>query len=150
MLIRKFKSADAAAVSDVIRQTMRVTNSQDYSMQILAPLVEYFSPENVLLLSKERICLVAEIENRVVGTVALEDSELCAFFVHPDFQRKGVGTNLIKAIEDIAAKNKVEIIKFASSLSAVSFYEKIGYRKNGSDREETAGKQIGMEKHLSQ
>jgi histone acetyltransferase (RNA polymerase elongator complex component) len=57
---------------------------------------------------------------------------------------------LIKAIEDIAAKNKVEIIKFASSLSAVSFYEKIGYRKNGSDREETAGKQIGMEKHLSQ
>jgi predicted N-acetyltransferase YhbS len=85
MLIRKFKPADAAAVSDVIRQTMRITNSQDYSMRILAPLVEYFSPENVLLLSKERICLVAEIENRVVGTFALEDSELCAFFVHPDF-----------------------------------------------------------------
>lgn len=148
VLIREFEPKDATAVSDVIRQTMRVTNSKDYSLEILAPLIEYFSPEKVLALGKERFCLVAEIDNQIIGTAALEESELCTFFVSPDFQGKGIGTLLIKAIENIAAENKIKKIKFASSLSAVSFYEKMGYRKNGLDKEETAGKQIGMEKDL--
>lgn len=147
--IRKFQPKDARAVSDVIRQTMRESNSADYSMKILEPLIEYFSPEKVLLLSKERICLVAEIDEKIVGTVALEDSELCTFFVHPNFQRKGVGTRLIKAIEETAVKNGIKIIRFASSLTGVPFYEKLGYRKNGFEKEEKAGRQIGMEKDLS-
>lgn len=117
-------------------------------MEMLAPLVEYFSPEKVLTLAEERICLIAQIGVQIVGTVALENSELCTFFVHPDFQRNGVGTHLIKAIETIAAKNKIKTIKCGSSLSAISFYEKMGYRKNKLNREEKAGRQIGMEKNL--
>ena len=146
--VREFEPKDAVAVSDVIRQAMRVTNSKDYSMEILAPLIEYYSPEKVLLLGKERICLVAEIDSQIVGTAALEKSELCTFFVRPDFQGKGIGSLLLKAIENIAAENKIKKIEFSSSLSAVSFYEKMGYRKNGLDKEETAGRQIGMEKSL--
>ncbi len=148
MLIREFEPKDAVAVSNVIRETMRVTNSEDYSMEILAPLVEYYSPEKVLILAKERICLIAEIGKKIVGTAALENSELYTFFVHPDFQRNGVGTRLIKAIETIAAKNEIKTIKCGSSLSAISFYKKMGYRKNNLNREEKAGRQIGMEKNL--
>ena len=148
MLLREFQAKDAKAVSDVIRKTMRISNSRDYSPEILEPLIEYFSPEKVLLLSKERICLIAETENQIVGTAAIENVELCTFFVHPDFQGKGVGSLLLKEIEKIAVENKIEIIRFASSLTAVSFYEKMGYQKNGADKTETAGRQIGMEKKL--
>lgn len=149
MLIRKFEPNDAEAVSNVIRETMRVTNGMDYSMTILKPLIEYFSPEKVLLLAHERICLVAEVNNRIVGTASLEKAELCTFFVHPEFQGKGIGMNLLKTIESIARQKRIQTLKFASSLSAVSFYEKMGYRKNGFNKQETAGTQIGMEKDLT-
>jgi predicted N-acetyltransferase YhbS len=146
--IRKFETKDAEAVSKVIERAMRVVNSRDYSMEILEPLIEYFSPEKIISLNKERICLVAESNRRIIGTVALEGAELCTFFVHADFQRKGVGISLIGEIEKIAIKNKIATIKLSSSLTAVSFYEKMGYQKNGLDKDGAGGKLIGMEKNL--
>ena len=146
--VREFLTEDARAVSDVIRRTMHETNSADYPLEILEPLIEYFSPEKVLLLARERICLVAEIDAKIVGTIALETNELQTFFVHPDFHGKGVGKLLLKAIEKIAASLKIKKISVLSSLSAVSFYEKTGYLKTGFEQEKTAGRQIGMEKIL--
>ena len=94
MIILNFEPKDAAAVSFVIRQTMRVSNSSDYSLERLMPLIEYFSPEKVLLLNRERHCLVAKIDNQVVGTVAVEGAELVTFFVLPEYQRRGIGARL--------------------------------------------------------
>lgn len=146
--IREFKPDNASAVSEVIRRTMRESNGADYSSEILTPLIEYFSPEKVLLLAQERICLVAEVDEKIVGTIALESGQLQTFFVTPDFQGKGVGTLLLKSVERLAARQKLKIISVASSLSAVSFYEKMGYRKTGFEREKSAGRQIEMKKVL--
>jgi GNAT superfamily N-acetyltransferase len=146
--IREFLPQDAAAVSGIIRSTLRVTNGADYSPEILEPLIEYFSPEKVLQLAGERMCLVAEIDAQIVGTVALENSELQTFFVRPDFQRKHVGTFLLKNIERFARGSRIKKITVFSSLTAVSFYEKMGYRKTGFEQEKSAGRQIGMEKTL--
>lgn len=68
--IRRFRTADAAAVAVVIRAAMRETNTQDYPLGILQPLMDYFSPEKVERLATERYCLVAETDGRVVGTAA--------------------------------------------------------------------------------
>ena len=146
--IRNFEPEDAGAVSAVIRETMRISNGKDYSFDILEPLIEYFSPEKVVQLSRERHCLVAETNGRIVGTIAIEASELCTFFVHPDFQREGVGTGLLKAIEKLALADGIRKIKIASSITGVPFYEKSGYRKTGIEKEAAAGRQIEMEKNL--
>ena len=147
--IRNFVPEDAGAVSAVIRETMRISNGKDYSFDILQPLIEYFSPEKVIQLSRERHCLVAETNGRIVGTIAIEASELCTFFVHPDFQGKKIGTGLLKAIEKLALADGIRKIKAASSITGVPFYEKSGYRKTGIEKVETAGRQIEMEKNLA-
>jgi predicted N-acetyltransferase YhbS len=146
--VREFQPKDARGVSEVIRRTMRETNSADYSPEILAPLIEYFSPKKIRLLAEERVCLVAEVEKKIVGTVALEDSELQTLFVQPDFQRKRIGTLLLESIERFARLSKIKKLTVASSLTAVPFYEKMGYRKRGRERETAAGRQIIMEKKL--
>ncbi len=110
-LIRKFEPKDAEAVSSIIRHTMKVSNSGDYPLERLQPLMDYFSPEKVLLLSRERDCLVAEVDNRVVGTVAIEGDELLTFFVHPDFQGIGMGTQLLEQIESIAVANDSQVAR---------------------------------------
>lgn len=146
--IRNFEFQDAKAVSAVIRQTIRISNGKDYSFDILEPLVEYFSPEKIIQLSKERRCLVAEKDERIVGTIAIEASQLCAFFVHPDFQAKGIGKGLLMAIEQLALTDGIRKIKVDSSITGVPFYVKFGYRETGVEKEEMAGRQIEMEKNL--
>jgi len=147
-VIREFQTKDARPVSGVIRAAMRESNSADYPPEILEPLIEYFSPRKVLRLAEERICLVAEVEKKIAGTVALEDSEIHTFFVHPDFQRKRIGTLLLESIERLAGLSKVKKITVASSLTAVPFYEKMGYRKRGREMESSAGRRLRMEKIL--
>jgi GNAT superfamily N-acetyltransferase len=148
MIIRNFEPKDAEAVSFVIRETMQVSNSNDYSLERLKPLIEYFSPEKVLRLNQDRHCLVADIDNHIVGTVALEDSELVTFFVLPDYQRKGIGTQLLQAIEKSAFENKIKHLKLEASITGIPYYEKLGYYRTGFVKDGTAGKQIGLEKSI--
>jgi GNAT superfamily N-acetyltransferase len=146
--IRRFEPEDAEAVSSVVRHTMKISNSGDYSLERLQPLIDYFSPEKMLQLSRERDCLVAVVNNEIVGTVALEGCELCTFFVHPDYQRMGIGAQLLQAIEQIAIENGIKKIHTDASITGEAFYRKMGYRRTGMEKEGTAGKQIGIEKEL--
>jgi putative acetyltransferase len=125
--IRDFEARNAEAVSALIRQTMAFSNSADYPIERLQPLIDYFSPQKVLLLSYERRCLVAEVEGRVVGTIALEGAELLTFFVHPDYQGMGIGGQLLTTIEQLAKEAGIEAIHMDASLTGAAFYERREY-----------------------
>jgi GNAT superfamily N-acetyltransferase len=146
--IRKFTPQDAPAVSALVRYTMQVSNSGDYPLARLLPLIDYFSPEKVFQLSRERIWLVAEIDGKIVGSAALEGSELCTFFVDPAYQRQGIGARLLQTLERLAAERGVPALMVDASLTGVEFYTKMGYRRTGQDKEGAAGKQIGLEKQI--
>jgi GNAT superfamily N-acetyltransferase len=146
--IRAFEPHDAEAVSIVIRQTMATSNRADYPIERLQPLIDYFSPAKVLLLSYERICLVAEMDEQVVGTIALEGNELCTFFILPEYQGMGIGSQLLTAIEQLAVVAGINTIHMDASLTGAVFYERRGYRRTGVDIEGTAGTQVGMMKQL--
>ena len=147
--IREFEPGDAETVSSLIRHTMRVSNSGDYPLERLQPLIDYFSPEKVLLLSRERHCLVAAVNGQIVGTIALEGAELCTFFILPDYQGKGIGSQLLAAIEEVAVVVGLNFIRMDASLTGADFYARRGYRRTGVDIEGTAGMQVGMEKQLA-
>lgn len=148
LTIRPFETNDARALSALIRHTMRVSNSADYPLERLQPLIEYFSPEKLLRLNKERICLVAELDEHVVGTIAVEHDEILTFFVHPDYQRQGIGAALLASIENAAAEQGITMLRVESSLTGLTFYEHNDYQRTGVEKEGTAGRQILMEKEI--
>lgn len=148
LTIRPFETNDARALSALIRHTMRVSNSADYPLERLQPLIEYFSPEKLLRLNKERICLVAELDEHVVGTIAVEHDEILTFFVHPDYQRQGIGAALLASIENAAAEQGITMLRVESSLTGLAFYEHNDYQRTGVEKEGTAGRQILMEKEI--
>jgi GNAT superfamily N-acetyltransferase len=148
VVIREFEPRDAEAVSALIRRTMRETNSRDYPLDRLQPLIDYFSPEKVRRLGQERMCLVAEIARQLVGTAALDGTELATFFVLPEYQGQGVGARLLAAIEQQAQMQGITCITVDSSLTGAAFYARMGYLRTGVERAGTAGTQIGMEKQL--
>jgi GNAT superfamily N-acetyltransferase len=148
MIIRHFAPRDAAAVSDLIRTTMRVSNTRDYPIEQLQPLIDYFSAEKVIQLSAERVCFVAEDGGRIIGTAALEGIELSTFFVHPQEQGRGIGTLLLQALEEHARAAGIPRLTVDASITGVPFYERMGYTRTGLERAGTAGPQIGMVKDL--
>ena len=146
--IRTFEPRDAEAVSALIRRTMRESNSHDYPLERLQPLIDYFSPEKLRQLSQERVCLVAEANGQLIGTAALDGAELATFFVLPEYQGQGIGMQLLAAIEQQARAQGITRITVDASLTGAAFYTRMGYLRTGVEREGTAGTQIGMEKQV--
>ena len=89
----------------------------------------------------KHIALVAEIEKKVVGLVALSleeeiyryDSWL-SIYVHKDFWHKGVGTQLMQAVindaRDIGLK-RISLGVYAGNEAAIRMYKKIGFKSEG-------------------
>ena len=57
--------------------------------------------------------------------------QLRGMAVLADFQKKGIGEELIKKVIEFAQNNQVELIWFNAREKAVSFYEKLGFHKKG-------------------
>ncbi len=146
--VRPFQPGDAIGISEIIRTTMQVSNVVDYPLERLQLLIDYFSPDKITQLNRERTCLVAETDGTIVGTAALEGAELVTFFILPDYQGRGIGAALLTALESIARGQGLTRLSVHASLTGAGFYERQGYQRTNDILDGTAGPQIGMQKHL--
>lgn len=127
---------------------MLVSNLSDYPIERLQPLIDYFAPEKIEQINRDRTCFVAEVNSAIVGTAGLERDSLVTFFVDPSHQRKGIGTALLQKVEEGAMQQGLRQLTVHSSLAGVSFYESMGYNRTGAVVEGTAGPHIEMIKVL--
>ncbi len=86
-------------------------------------------PEELITASKKGKMWVAFENNKIVGTLSLQDKRLRRFFVHPDYQRQGIGKQLIKTIIKYMKNNNINEIWVGSIMRAVPVYEKFGFKK---------------------
>ncbi|AHF79520.1 GNAT family N-acetyltransferase [Thermococcus paralvinellae] len=92
------------------------------------------------LLLNGQIPLVAEIEGRIIGELELFISEelinertrkiahIDVLEVHREFRGQGIGRELVKAAEELARKEKCELLTVTPEKEAVKFYEKVGIK----------------------
>jgi|SRR5579883_1230559 GNAT superfamily N-acetyltransferase len=66
--------------------------------------------------------------NDVLLDPAREPARIRAFFTHPEFARKGVGTALLKHCEQAAQQAGFKSLEMAATLPGVSLYEANGYQ----------------------
>ena len=48
MNIRLFEKTDAIAVSEMIRKTIRISNTKDYPLELMEALIESETPQHVI------------------------------------------------------------------------------------------------------
>lgn len=121
--IRKMHEEDLPEVSQIAEQSF----SMPWSLKSFKS--ELFSPRSILKVAE----LNGEIAGYIVLRRVLNESELLSIAVKPELRRKGIATELIKNV-----LNEIkDTVKFCflevrvSNKEAISFYEKIGFKKIG-------------------
>ena len=149
LVIRKFQQKDAKEVSDLIRKTLKQVNRKDYSNEVIENLCEIYSPKNIINSSHKKQIFIAVINSQIVGTASLENNVIKGVFVDPEFHDRKIGTKLMKKIEELAKSKGIKKLILPSSITAKSFYKKMGYKKIKEIIDKKCGKVILMEKNIS-
>lgn len=128
--------ADAGDAGEILtlQRAAYLVEAQLYGDPFLPPLVETLDQMRGVIES-DAIVLKAMDGGRVVGAVRAQFSEQTCLvgrlIVAPDRQGKGVGTVLLKAIEEEAAELATALVLFTGHLSSgnLRLYKRSGYQE---------------------
>lgn len=153
MNIRRLKEQDAKEVSDLIRKTIRISNTKDYPLELMEALIESETPEHVLERASWTHFYVVEEEDVIIGCGAIgpywgreDESSLFTIFVLPEYQGKGVGRAIINTLEKDEFFLRAKRIEIPASITGVPFYLKMGYDYKYGIKEPDEEHLIRMEK----
>lgn len=139
MIIRQFNIQDAKAVSDLIATTLRISNRKDYSEEYLEKDIQCLQPQDIIERANRQHFYIIEDDGKIIGCGSIgsywgkeDESSLFTIFVHPDYQRKGIGRKIIQTLEQDEFFLRAKRIEIPASITAIPFYLKMGYTyKNG-------------------
>lgn len=141
MIIRKFKNEDSVELSEVIAETLRTTNSKDYSPEFIEKEILFFTPKKLIERATWVHFYVVCEDEKIIGCGGIgaywgkkDESSLFTIFVLPEYQGKGIGRKIIETLEQDEYFLRAKRIEIPASITAVGFYKKMGYSfKNGID-----------------
>ena len=150
--IRHAQMEDIPALEDLIRDSVSVLSLPYYTAkQISSGLAHVFGPDTQLIL--DGTYFVAEAHGQIAGSggwskrktlfggdqaktsvdplldPTKDAARIRAFYVHPDWSRKGVATKILTACEDAARIAGFNRIELAATLPGEPLYLARGYRK---------------------
>lgn len=150
--VRLATRTDIPQLSRLIERSVRELQRHDYTkLQIEGALQSTFGVDTTLI--DDGTYLVIEIENEIVACggwskrktlfggdrwthrendlldPAVDAARIRAFFVHPDWARRGLGTLLLERCEHAARAAGFSRFELAATLTGVFLYERRGYKE---------------------
>ncbi len=128
---------------EAIRETMAQSQVQANTMQLPFPSLEIWKKRLAEFPAGDHM-LVAEYEGKVVGNLGLHVASkavrrrhagMIGVTVHDAYQRKGIGSALMKAALDLADHwmhfTRLELTVFTDNAAAIALYKKFGFQIEG-------------------
>jgi GNAT superfamily N-acetyltransferase len=151
--IRLAEVDDISQLQQLITESVTHLGANYYTLkQIESGLLHVFGVDTQLI--QDGTYFIAELENKIVGAggwskrktlyggdqrksdqsdplldPAIEAARIRAFYIHPRFSRRGVGTMILQACEDAARAAGFKRIELAATLPGEPFYLARGYQK---------------------
>ena len=133
-IVRRFQKEDAEEVAALIRKTLQISNTKDYSSESIDVLVKQHTSEHVIERAGWTHFYVVCDGNIIIGCGAIgsywgkeDESSLFTIFVLPEYQHMGYGRQLLRFAEERIADTYAEI-ELHSSLPAKCIYLNRGYK----------------------
>ena len=133
VVLREATTRDAAALADLTGHLGYPTSGREMARRL-----------EPILRDQDRVTLVAEVEGEVVAyggawigrgyEADAPHSRVTALVVHPDHRRRGLGAQLLLALERWSRDRGASVIVLTSGdwrTGAHQFYEQLGYAATG-------------------
>jgi putative acetyltransferase len=133
IVIREMRPEDARAFLEIHHAAVRGVAANDYPAEVIDAWAPSQITDEVVAFVRANpegeLRLIAEIGGRIVGIAALvvENTELRACYVAPEAIRSGVGSALVRKLEQVAREQGLAFLELDSSVTAAPFYESLGY-----------------------
>lgn len=153
VIIRLATPADVPALESLITASVRGLQTRDYTaVEIEGALASVFGVDTQLITDGSYFVAESTEDNAIAGCggwskrrtlfgadhythredelldPATEAAKIRAFFVHPDWARRGVGTAILDACESAATAAGFTRLEMGATLTGVPFYAARGYR----------------------
>jgi putative acetyltransferase len=130
MTIREAKRADARQIVRIFHDTIHTVNTRDYTTEQVnawspvVPDAEEWAERKF----PTRTTFVADDEGIIAGFGELEDNgHVDCFYCHHAYQRRGVGSAILRRIEDKARTLRLTRLFTEASITARPFFEIRGF-----------------------
>ena len=144
--LRKLSEEDIPVLQTLFRETVLHVNARDYTREEVedwASCGDSMEHMKDLLARNDYVAALNE-RDEIIGFSSMNaEGYLHSLFVHKDYQRVGVGSLLLSAVEKRAREYGVSEITSEVSLTARPFFEK--KRVRSSEGSETPGKSVGTD-----
>ena len=133
--IRRFAPEDVSEVRTIILRCLREVNSKDYPADKIAEVCGHFSLETILKQAETAHMYVAvSASGRILGTGTIApffgsetESILLAIYVLPELIGHGIGSGIVRKLEQDAFFLQANRIEIPAAVTALGFYQKMGY-----------------------
>ena len=155
MKLRRVNDADIPAIAALYYHTVRRVNSRDYNPQQIDAWAPEIAPNSFW---QSRFgnyqVFVAEDDAGIVGFAEFDNigGRIDCFYVHHEKQRTGIGTALLRQIEEQARRRNLHRLFADVSITARPFFAKNGFTVVAEQESMYRGcsfKQTAMEKALT-
>ncbi|WP_422398715.1 GNAT family N-acetyltransferase [Trichormus variabilis] len=129
MNIREYRSSDTEIIMKLFYDTVHEINIRDYTQeQVNAWAVETMDYEFWQKRLQKKSPYIAENNGEIVGFGELDpDGHIDCFYCHSQYQRKGIGSKLLKHIENMAKSRKIKRLYAEVSITAKPFFQTHGF-----------------------
>ena len=143
---RRATPSDAAVLHALRSRSILELAPSRMSIEEVRKWAERGSVESTLRRLKQMEVWVAEMPSQIVGWVAVRGEDyLDALYVDPKFAGRGIGSRLLRLIEDAMRGRGIAVIRAEASWNAEDFYIRRGYEPLGP---RSPGDARPMHKHL--
>lgn len=121
--------ADLDAMWALRTRAFRITSASHYPPEIIARLAAAPAPPRLAQLTQAGGAVIAEENGHMLGFAILNVAagEVDAVFVDPDAGGRGIGSALLRTLEEMALASGCDTLHLSASLNAVGFYEAAGF-----------------------
>ncbi|MBT9265127.1 GNAT family N-acetyltransferase [Pseudomonas sp. MG-9] len=131
--IRRATPDEAQIAFDIRRLAIRHQCIGAYSQQQMLDWTKGAAEDGYdTLMAKHFYLVCIEGEPVATGMLDLEQREIGAIFIHPDFMQRGLGKRVLFFLEDLARDLGLAEVCLDATLNAADFYRRCGYVGEGS------------------
>ena len=128
--IRKAKSEDAGAISELHKRVVGEVNARHYPAEVIREWIQDISEESVRYQFQNSDWIVVEDNGKLVGfwKYSVDDCEIYQINVGQNHTKQGIGRKLYEYMENEFESGGAEKISLNSTLNAMEFYQRLGFK----------------------